>query len=87
MMLEQLDKNKRRIKQKNYSCSFRAAYIAENYVYSTDTFSSVVAAWNADQKNPGSNILCILLFIFISNLKDVGLNPENSKSIKLCLHK
>ena len=28
-------------------------------VYSTDTFSSVAAAWNADQKDPGSNLLSI----------------------------
>ena len=50
-------------------------------------FPLVVAAWNADKKNPGSNLLFILIFFFISNLKDVGSNPENSKSIKFCLHK
>ena len=63
--------NKIKIKEesnkKNYKCSFQAVYIyvhiAENNKYSTDTFSSVVAAWNADQKDPGSNLLCILLFI------------------------
>ena len=26
-------------------------------------------------------------FFFISNLKDVGSDPENIKSIKFCLHK
>ena len=31
-----------------YKCSFRATYIAESNVDITDTFSSVVAAWNAD---------------------------------------
>ena len=39
------------------------------------------------QKDPGSNTLYFFSFFFISNLKDVCTNPENSKSIKFCLHK
>ena len=61
--LEKLDKKKRRIKQKIYKCSFQMSYIAENNAHSTDTFSAVVAAWKADQKDPGSNLLWILLFL------------------------
>ena len=51
-------------------------------------FSNVVAAWNADMKDDGSNLLSVLLFLLysISNLKDVGSNPENSKSKQFCLH-
>ena len=54
-MLEQFDKKIEEEENKFfYKCSFRAAYLAENFVYITDTFRSVVAASNADQKDPGS---------------------------------
>ena len=33
--------------------------IDENNEYSTDTFSSVVAAWNANQNDPGSNLFYV----------------------------
>ena len=52
------------------------SYIAENNAHSTDTFSAVVAAWKADQKDPGSNLLWILLFL-----------QKTVKSLKFCLYK
>ena len=60
-----------------YKCSIWAGHIAKNNKAGSVTYSSVLAAWNADQKGAGSNLLNVLLFFFISNLKDVGLNPEN----------
>ena len=38
-------------------------------------YSSVVAAWNADERDAGSNPLSILHVFLHFNLKDVGSNP------------
>ena len=45
---------------------------------STYTHSSVVASWNADQKDAGSNLLSFILHFFISNRKDMVSNPVYS---------
>ena len=55
--------------------------IAENTVHSTDTYSSVVTGWNADQKDAGSILFSFILYVFISNQRDIGSNPVNSKSV------
>ena len=62
MILEQIDKKRNKQKIVKVYCSFWAPYIAENNVYSIDTFNSLVAAWIADHKDPGSILLCILIF-------------------------
>ena len=66
-MLEHLDSKQKKNQTKSFTSGVSGLYstysIAENNVFSsTDTFNSVVAAWNADQKDPGSNLFCVLLF-------------------------
>ena len=59
-----------------------------NYLFITDTHSSMLAAWKADQKDSFSNLLSFLLYFFISNPKDMGSNPVYSKSVNsVCLKK
>ena len=48
----------------------------------------MLAAWKADQKVSGSNLLSLLLYFFISNRKDMGLNPLYSKFVNsVCTNK
>ena len=58
--------------QKFYKHRFWPGYILtvpENNLYSTGTDGtfSGVAAWNADQKNAGSNLFCILFFLYFKS--------------------
>ena len=48
-------------------------------IFITDTHSSMLAAWKADQKDSFSNLLSFLLYFFISNPKDMGSNPVYSR--------
>ena len=43
--------------------------IAENTVQSTVTYSSVVAGWNADQKDAGSILLSFFFLLFYFKLE------------------
>ena len=72
-MLDHLDSKQKKNQTKSFTsgvsglytvhCTVHTVYVAENNVFSsTDTFNSVLAAWNADQKDPGSNLFCVLLF-------------------------
>ena len=48
----------------------------------------MVAVWKVNQKDASSNLLSFLLYIFFSNQKDKGSNPENSKSVNsFCTNK
>ena len=47
--------------------------------FSSDTHSSVVAAWNADLVDASSNLFSFYTFFFIPNLKAAGLNPGTVK--------
>ena len=60
--------------------SFLAGFTYSSSLISTETHNSVVASWNADQKDAGSNLLSFILYFFISNQKDMGSNPVYSKS-------
>ena len=46
-------------------CSFWAGYIAENKSHMRHSNCSVVAAWNGDKKDGGSNLLSVLLFFLL----------------------
>ena len=54
---------------------------AKNTVHGKPTYSSVVAAWDAGQKDTGSNLLIFLTLLFISNWKDIGSNPVNTVNL------
>ena len=64
--LKQAHKKEVESNHKFYKCSFWARYTAEITSNSTDTYtyvySSVVAAWNADERDTCSNPLSILHF-------------------------
>ena len=80
-------KNKTKIasesNQKFYKCSFWAAYtVAESTVHCTVIYSSVVAGWNAAQKDIGSILIKSLFLFFYFILEGYWFkSSEHSKSL------
>ena len=54
-------------KKKNQTIFFFTSVVSERDIHTAQlneyTFSSVVAAWNADQNDPDSNLFCVLIFL------------------------
>ena len=62
--------------------SILSVQYTEKTFNTTVTYSSVVAAWNAYQKDAGSNFLSFFLFLFIST----HMRPLNAATMKKGLH-
>ena len=79
VVTEMFDEEKKvKSNQKFYKCTVVSELDLHSSLKSTDTHSSVVASWNADENDAGSILLSFLLYFFISNQKDMGSNPVYS---------